>query len=574
MLVSQIFGRDWAGRTRFAPGVVFFNLHQRESYGGLLSAGPILLFVLAAVIATGCQPTVRTDAPPADPVLPENANTTGGPKALLSDNDSKPHSLAELLLDPADLELAKIDDERNGEPTENDQSASNATETETKSPTAESPDNQDSAAPRETERDPANHLKDDKFTPSLPAMTTDVTDGTGMRKLQGRYVTIITDMPSSAEVNELPLVFDRAVEQWGRYFRIPRDDYDRFAMIGFVMQSKERFMQRGYLPSDLPPFLHGYQRGDNFWVYGDQPSGYYRRHLVLHEGTHGFMQAMLGGTGAPWYREGLADFLATHLWKENRLTLGYMPKSRDEVPYWGRIKVIKESFANGRALMIQEVMRLETREYMKVDAYAWSWAAVAMLDSHPLFQRSFRALSKSAKDNTIRFTRNFEQQVFNELREMDESWQVFVANIEYGYDFDRFAVVRAPGRAIPSSGAVATIKADRGWQSTGYRLEAGRRYLISATGRYTVQSTPEEWSSEPGGITLRYYKGQPLGRLLGNVRLDRALPGLANLVSPLSIGQGRFVQPSGGGTLYLRINDSAAELSDNRGDLTVRILPR
>ena len=221
-------------------------------------------------------------------------------------------------------------------------------------------------------------------------------------------------------------------------------------MTGFVMRSRERFAKQGLLPPDLPPFLHGYQRGNRFWVVGDQPSGYYLRHLVLHEGTHGFMENVLGGTGAPWYREGIADFLATHLWEKNRVALGHMPKNRREVPYWGRIKVLKDAFANGKALMIQEVMRLETREYMRVDAYAWSWAAAVFLDSHPVFRQRFRDLSKTTKDNTLRFTRNFEQQIINELRELDEEWQLFIANMDYGYDFDRFTAVSYTHLTLPT----------------------------------------------------------------------------------------------------------------------------
>lgn len=457
-------------------------------------------------------------------------------------------SLVELLLDPGDLEMARLKETEQ-------QNVGEAT----------SDANTENGGGADVPSESKPPVKQVKIPENLG----------GLRKLPpGRYITIVTDLPSSADVNSLPLLFDRAVEQWARYFRIPAEQYQDFSMTGFVMKSKERFASRGLLPDDLPPFLHGYQRGNQFWVMGDQPSGYYLRHLVLHEGTHGFMENVLGGTGAPWYREGIADFLATHSWEKNRVVLGYMPKTRDEAPYWGRIKILKDAFASGNALMIQEVMRLETREYMRVDAYAWSWAAAAFLDSHPIFRQRFRELSKTTKDNTIRFTRNFEQQVINELREMDEEWQLFIANIEYGYDFDRFAVVRQPGRPIPGSGAVATIKADLGWQSTGYRVEAGQRYLINASGQCIVQSKPEVWPAEPGGITMRYHKGEPLGKLMGNVRMDQAKPGLANLVTPLPIGLGRLVQPEGSGTLYLRINDSAAELADNEGDYSVRILPR
>ena len=509
---------------------------------------------LAAATLVGCQPSESRPSA-ADRVITDVVDpaTTDNP----ADNN-----LADLLIDSSPVEIVEpIADPLATDPTTNDAPP--------REKVGSVPSTTNTASGDEQVDDPVENttLND----PSDPLIAQE--DLTGMRQLTGRFVTIITDLPSSAEVNELPMVFDRAVLAWGKYFQVPRAQRDTFSMIGYVMQSKERFQRQGLLPDDLPPFLHGYQRGEKFWVY-DQPSAYYRRHLVLHEGTHGFMQSMLGGTGAPWYREGMAEFLATHAWRDNSLQLGYMPTNREEVPYWGRIKLLKDAFADGKALMLRDVMRLESRDLTKVDGYAWSWAAATFLDSHPLFRSRFRALREEASDYTIRFTRTFEQQVVNELRELDESWQIFIANIEYGYDFERSAIIRRPGRPLPNSGATVIVKADRGWQSTGYRVEGGRNYLIRATGRCVLQTEPEVWPAEPSGITLRYYKGEPLGRLLGNVRFDQARPGLANLVAPLPIGLGRIVTPEDGGTLYLRINDSPAELADNSGEFSVQILPR
>jgi hypothetical protein len=60
--------------------------------------------------------------------------------------------------------------------------------------------------------------------------------------------------------------------------------------------------------------------------------------------------------------------------------------------------------------------------------------------------------------------------------------------------------------------------------------------------------------------------------LLGAVRDDQQpLAGLTPLVKPAPIGLGRDLTPQSGGTLYLKINESAADLSDNRGEVIVRI---
>ena len=46
--------------------------------------------------------------------------------------------------------------------------------------------------------------------------------------------------------------------------------------------------------------------GAELWLH-DQPTAYYRRHLLLHEGTHVFMASFLGGCGPGWYMEGTAE---------------------------------------------------------------------------------------------------------------------------------------------------------------------------------------------------------------------------------------------------------------------------
>ncbi len=121
-------------------------------------------------------------------------------------------------------------------------------------------------------------------------------------------------------------------------------------------------------------------------------------------------------------------------------------------------------------------------------------------------------------------------------------------------------------------GSTATVAADRGWQSAGIRLEAGGKYRLEATGRYQVGKTTDIWWCEPGGVTLHYYQGRPLGLLLAAVRDDtQPLAGLTPLARPEAVGVQTTLTPPAAGTLYLRINESAAKLSDNAGQIEVRI---
>jgi len=395
----------------------------------------------------------------------------------------------------------------------------------------------------------------------------------GIRKLISKHLTLYTDLPSSPDVDELPRIFDAAVPQWCTYFNVPAEKVKSWKLVGFVINDKERFRKAGLLPNDLPPFVWGYQRGHEFWVY-EQPTKYYRRHLLLHEGTHGFMNWHLGGTGPMWYAEGTAELLGTHRWKDGKLTLRYNPPDKTEVDGWGRVKIIKDHHAKGQILLLESVFFMRGQGQLATDVYGWCWAVCNFFDRHPRWQQAFRDMQKHCEVRGDEFTRQFMKQLQDDWTEISEQWQLYVTGIEYGYDVARAAVTYKLGELTPPSGATATIAADRGWQSSGYRIEEGNTYEITAAGRYTVASDPQPWPCEPGGVTIRYYNGHPLGMLVGAIR-DDDQP-LIDKASPLThfepIGLRREIKCNRSGTLYLRINESPSDLSDNAGELTVRIV--
>jgi hypothetical protein len=369
----------------------------------------------------------------------------------------------------------------------------------------------------------------------------------------------------------LPAVFDLALPQWCAYFGIDPAKVADWKVVGCVMQDKERFLGAGLYDVNLPPFPHGFAQGSQLWLY-DQPSDYYRRHLLLHEGTHAFMNRWLGGAGPPWYMEGLAELLGTHRWEKGALMLAYVPRTKEEVPYWGRVKVVKDEFAASRGMPLIKIMQYSNQAHLRTDAYAWSWAAAAFFDQHPRTQAAFRDLKSRTKDRTIDFSRQFYDGLKEHWREIDEDWQLFVAECDYGYDFARAAAVRKAAADLPPAGAEVTVATDRGWQSTGYKLRAGQAYQLTASGRFQVAKDPKPWPCEAGGVTIRYHRGRPLGMLLAAVNDEETPAGsLTTLANPQPIGLTGVVTPESSGTLYLRINESPAGLADNAGTLSVRI---
>ena len=404
---------------------------------------------------------------------------------------------------------------------------------------------------------------------TLPTIDPDLLASHGIRILSGRHVQILTDTEQSMAVDGLPGLFDMAVPLWADYFGVA-DDIADWRMTACVMASRDHFRAAGLLPAELPAIRHGLHYADWIWM-DDQATDYFRRHLLLHEGVHAMMHRFLGGTGPPWYREGMADYLATHRLPGGRLQVGIIPRNSEEVAGWGRIDEIRRGFAVGKAQMIRDVMRFRNEDFLLDEPYAWCWGVVAYLDQHPEFQQRFRSMFSQVGDESLTFGRVLEQQFLEELRELDEQWQIFVSHCEYGYDFERNRVRYAAGRPLPDEGGVARVSADHGWQSSGFRLEKDRVYDIQAEGHFQIAKDEQPWISEAGGVTLRYYEGRPLGMLLGNVRLDQPRPGLANLAAPVPVGRRGRIRPVESGTLYLIINDHPAEYADNHGALTVTI---
>jgi hypothetical protein len=389
-----------------------------------------------------------------------------------------------------------------------------------------------------------------------------------LRTLTSKHLTLVTDLPPDEEVDALPGYFDQAFEQWCAYFDIDPAAHENWQVHGHLMQSRERFQAAGLLPENLPEFATGYSLQDAIWLY-DQTSVYYRRQLLLHEGTHAFMNAVVGGTGPSWYAEGLAELLGTHRLDDGKLTLNVVPRDREEVPKWGRIEAVQADFARKRALTLAKVFKLSGTLHGTIENYGWCWAAAAFLENHPRYHERFRGLQAHLREPD--FAERVDAAFAEDRARLDEDWQLFVTHVDYGYDFARMDVELIAGKPLDGS-ARALVAADRGWQSSGVAVEAGKKYRLRAAGRYQVAGGERPWTSEPGGVTIHYERGQPLGILLAAVRSDDpAANSPSGLIRPIVVGLDTTLTAQRSGTLYLRVNDSAGGLADNTGSAEVEI---
>ncbi len=391
----------------------------------------------------------------------------------------------------------------------------------------------------------------------------------GIRKLTGKRLTLYTDLPPSPAVDELPQVFDAAFPQWCKLFGIDAAKHDAWQMRGFLMTDRTRFEAVGLCPAEIPQFLNGYTRNHEFWWY-NQASEYYRRHLMLHEGTHGIMFTLQDSGGTAWYMEGVAELAATHRWQNGKLTLAQFPASPDDVPKLGRIETVTRDIEKETGLSLLEVFGLKNAAFSKFEPYAWTWATTAFLYEHPRYRERFRQLMRSRAGDD--FNDRLRQAYADDSRELAVEWQVFIAGLAHGYDFERTQVDLTEGKPLTADNSLKlTVVADRGWQNTGVLVEAGKQYKLAASGRYQLATAPKPWISEPGGVTVRYHHGLPLGTLIAVVNSEGPEGG-SSLVKPDVIGAGATLLPKATGTLFLKINDSPGELADNAGSASVEIM--
>ncbi len=397
--------------------------------------------------------------------------------------------------------------------------------------------------------------------PNLPA---------DLRYLSGKHLELITDLPPREDVDDLPAVFDAAVVLWAKYFELPDPQFQSFRPRAFLMKDPQRFRRAGFLPSDLPPFPTGFYRDGRIWLY-EQPVAYYRRHLLLHEGVHAFCEELLGGSGSPWYSEGIAEYLALHRWLDNRLQVGINPVAPDEVPFWGRIKLLRQAATSGKPLRLPEVMQFGADAHRQLEPYAWSWAAVFFFENHPAYREPFALCRQHLADRSPAFSQQLVSRYGSNWSHVQLEWYVFIHELEFGYDLSRASLQFEPPRSENAASFSVTLRADQGWLITGIHLEKEQPVQFSARGRYQLAQQPSIWWCEPQGITLHYYRGKPLGALLAAIVPDQDPTTMSR---PVLVGKGLIWRPEHSGRLCLKINDSPALLADNAGQLQIVVHKR
>lgn len=401
----------------------------------------------------------------------------------------------------------------------------------------------------------------------------------GLRVLSGRHLVLVTDRPlrHGDGVADLPGIFDEAFPVWCRHYGLDPADRADWLALGCLVVDRDRFRVAGLLPDQVPDFTNGYCALHRFWL-ADQSNPDYRRHLLLHEGVHAFTTTLLRLDTPTWYTEGIAEWLATHRLAANSPSFQHtpIPASPADVEQLGRIETLARLRASGEAPRLGDVFQLQPTLHGTITSYASAWAAVAFLAGHPRHAAAFADTEKGPLDDrfTARLTAHPDWNPVTAQRD----FAAFIADLDYGYPFDRMVIDWSAGRPLTSPGATFAVEAGRGWQNTGWQLKKGNRYQLRAEGRCLVgrlagPAGSIELQSEADGISIDWYRGHPLGCLLA-AQWDE---------TPASGGIPRFTVHGAGsrfsfvaatdGPLFCRINNRPANLGGSQGRLKALVAP-
>jgi hypothetical protein len=308
----------------------------------------------------------------------------------------------------------------------------------------------------------------------------------------------------------------------------------------------------------------------------DQSNPDYRRHLLLHEGVHAFTLTLRAADAPPWYTEGIAEYLATHRLERDgdsasRFVSTPLPRRRTDVEQLGRIERLRQLSDAGQAPRLGDVFETAPQAHRALGAYAASWAAVTFLAGHPAYRAAFVAAERQPLDRD--FTARLRATPgWNDMA-ASRDFAAFVADIDYGYAFERMTIDWSAGEPLAARQTV-TVAADQGWQHSGWSLAQSEHCSFAATGRVTVgQASAGRLESSPDGITLHWYRGRPVGRLLVAQWVEPEDGGRPSFRILAEGSSGEFTAATAG-PLYLKLNERPGELADNSGEFTVELAPQ
>lgn len=394
-----------------------------------------------------------------------------------------------------------------------------------------------------------------------------------MRSIRGKHILLKSDSGTNESLKDLVDSFDAAVPQWASFFGVPIERINDWTVDAFVMKDRRRFRDSGDLPLGLE-FPFGYAIPGNIWAI-EQPSDYYTRHLLLHEGVHALAVELNGGTGPSWFAEGIAEMLSVHSGSGSETRVNVVPRSREAVPFWGRFKLLSQRRSENKIPTIDSVLNYPPDLQSDVESYGWSWAAIMLLSEYPEYRGTLLDAAKESADRTRFFTNGMKRQLAAQMPIIRARWRLLCETLDYGFDWSGERVkLSMSDKLWDGSDLSLRIKASSGWQSAGVRFAPGVTLHLQASGQCVLDHDPKPWVSYPPGVTIEYARSRPLGQLMVAVVPNQTKE--RDFLKPLeviSVESSTKIQVDQHSWILLRINDHLGKRADNKGHYTVELSP-
>ncbi|MFN6305110.1 MAG: hypothetical protein ACK6AT_04140 [Planctomycetota bacterium] len=397
-----------------------------------------------------------------------------------------------------------------------------------------------------------------------------VESAAGIKRFSKNQWTILTDLPIDQEIESWPSILDQALATWCQKWSIDPAVAKSWPLTIHCIGDRKLFEQAGLL-DQVPAFDDGFQMADRVFLV-EQPSNYYRRHLLLHEATHWIMYRAFGGGGAPWFMEGMAELEATHRLDKNILSLAIIPDRPESVPHWGRFKKLSDSIAANGVPKLKRIIYYGNERQDRMDRYCWSWAACVFLRNHPLYWPFLDQSSTPPLDYSLKLSKQFEKSLADRWDDVERDWKLFVDEFGFGYQptSDLISIEESLRKLETSEASQVSMQLDttKGWQLLHLPFKQGQGVNITAQGIYVVQVRNQQaWESTPEGLTYRYHRHIPMGKLIGGfLSVDNDQP-----LEVFPIGNRHEFKAPADGWLLLRINEPVVDRRDNSGLITIQV---
>lgn len=404
------------------------------------------------------------------------------------------------------------------------------------------------------------------------AQTATVGAADGLTRVQGKHIELVTDLPKSPVIQTYVDTFDAAVPQWEKFLDLPSGSLQTWSVEAFLMEDVSTFRSLDLIDPRVPETKTGYALANQLWIV-TQPSEYYTRHLLLHEGVHALVLDQFGDIGPTWFAEGMAELLATHQGKNQNVKTIAVPASREESVYWGRFKKMDQNRDEQKIPTVETVMRYRPNQYGDVRVYGWSWVLTSLAANYPRYRQTLLQAFPHGRDTDTQFNSWFYRRMSDQWPVFQARWRNLATDFHYGFDWQREQIqISTKDPMWDGSTIKIPVVAQLGWQSAGVRIPAGAQVKITADGSAILDTQPRNWLTYPDGITYQYNNQKPLGQLIGRL-LPNLSPEKEHLepMKTFTIGSGVAITVEQPSWLLLRVNDRLADQADNKGGYQVQI---